>query len=588
MSEEQRRKAESLSRAELVELAKYCGMEGASNNFESPYRNRKWICENLPASLFGPQKSTMSTYAKTRSIKSSTPKSFSTQKGGEESEGAKATMAAIASGSTGGTSGALAGLSQEIARRALITQGLLPELSQGTAVESISNIPADISLDLPLVPEIPSVHVPMEGEYVPGTGKRLKYCATKPPTLPLEIDESDPSYREIFEALYPPKIGTYAPLPEIPRVLPPTPSRPLPPIPEGPFPGLPETPEGPEGPEAPGGPAKWQLSEGAKATLIAMQNTPEPSPYGVLPLSPAPSAEPVPTQYVPIPGPSKSEYVPLPPIEPIVPEQPIPETLPIIPEAPLFPVPPPKKKKAKKQPPKATCPAGFDMDDKSGLCLEVMKTCPAVEGCKAELESLGLKQKEAEKLLDSVKEDLIACQSSSAGWKQIEADLKNINLTKEEADRILVSIGKHLSARIRAGESLDSLLDRIQKTLDQSAETVANLPPVAAQEFAIVTGTTVAPPPMPKAKTAKAKSTAPIATSKSTGKSTGSGKYETSPRPSTVELQEVKLKKVTPKEKKLTQLDLESTLQTAVLKNPAFIARAKAMEGKQDENQWAA
>jgi hypothetical protein len=564
MSQAQRRKAETLSRAELVELAKYCGMPGASNNFESPYRNRQWICANLPVSLFG--SSSGSQNSKTTSYKARSKK----QRGGQlESEGAKATMAAIASGSSGGTSGALASLSEEVARRARIS--------------------TDVSLDLPPLPEIPNI--PIEGQYVPGTGRRLKYCATNPPTLPLEIGEEDPSYKEIFEALYPPKIGTYAPLPEIPGVppgippgvppgippgvtpgIPPgIPSRPLPTIPEGPLPSLPEAPEAPV-------PVGFKLSEGAKATLIAMQKEKEPyepygpyGPYGLLPLSPPPSVQPIttPSVYQPLP------LIPKGPEGPEGPEGPIiPEAIPAIQKEADKKLPVPKKKRTKKLP-KKPCATGFYMDDQSGLCLEVMKTCPAVADCKAELESLGLKQKEAEKLLDSVKEDLISCQSSSAGWKQIEADLKSINLTKEEVDRILVSIGKHLSARIRAGENLDSLLDRIQKTLDQSAETVAALPPVAAQEFALVTGTIVAPPPMPVPKANSTKITAVMP-------------VRSPSKPSAAELQGVQLRKVTSEEKKSTQKDLESTLQAAVLQNPAFIARRQAIEGTQSEGQWAA
>lgn len=54
MSQEQRRKAESLLRKELIELARYCGIKDAENNFKNPYRNKGWICANLPAFVFEP------------------------------------------------------------------------------------------------------------------------------------------------------------------------------------------------------------------------------------------------------------------------------------------------------------------------------------------------------------------------------------------------------------------------------------------------------------------------------------------------------------------------------------------------------
>jgi hypothetical protein len=266
----------------------------------------------------------------------------------------------------------------------------------------------------------------------------------------------------------------------------------------------------------------------------------------IAPLAPVlPEFPPINPNIKPLPSPLSPPSPPSPLSPPSPPSRPSPPS----PPSPSSPPGPVNRKKKTKKLPKKPCATGFYMDDQSGLCLEVMKTCPAVEGCKLELTSLGLKLKEAEKILDSVKEDLIICQSSSSGWKQIEDHLKSINLTKEEADRILVAIGKHLSARIRAGENLDSLLDKIQKTLDLSIALPVPEDPVLRPELF---------------------------------KKSGNAN-----KPSAQDLLGVQLRKVTLGEKKSTQKDLESTLQSAIMQNPGFIARRQAIEGTQDENQWA-
>lgn len=468
MSQAQRRKAESLSRPELVELARYCGLRGADNDFRTPYRNREWICANLPASIFGSSRS-----KKTRS---------KNQRGGDDP---------------------VIGLEQQ---EAPVFPG------SGASAESLAEFKR----------------------------KKLLYCKGPPLTLPVELNEDDPDYDEIYRALYPegpPEIPKELEAPEVPPELPGPPGKGKKATEAVITSGGIGTSGGLAGfaeavaekarkeavkieavPETPGliPPTKpLPLGEGGKKTLAAMREfkpTPpseigeaQPELPGLIPLRPG--EEPVtPSEYGPGPSLIPSEYGPLPPLEP---EVVIPGVVP--PEGAEVPAGPPegaeeaervevpKKKRAKKKCP-TECPDGFTMNE-AGLCLEVMKTCPAVEDCKTELQSLGLKEAEARTLLDGVKEKLVACEFSSKGWKQTESDLKDLRLTKEQADRILNSVGRHLVARMDAGEKLDTLLDTIQKTLDQTSAIVAALPPALQTEFAIQSESNIIsvpqPPPMP-------------------------------------------------------------------------------------------
>ena len=168
-----------------------------------------------------------------------------------------------------------------------------------------------------------------------------------------------------------------------------------------------------------------------------------------------------------------------------------------------------------------------------------------------------MKYQDAQKLLEGVKTDLLTCESSMSGWKQIESDLKDLNLTKQEADRIIVSVGKHLSARIKSGETLDSLLDNLQNTLDSASMQVMALPAPAVEKFADITGSAILPPPLPPAVVRSAiKNNAPL------------GALVIKPPT-----------KVSAQEKKETQGDLQSTLQNVIATDPRFLARGLAVSG---------
>jgi hypothetical protein len=541
-------RAENLSRDELIELGRLCNMPGAQGGFKNPYRNREWICANLPHFLDQPKGNKT---RRQRKLQQQGHQGLHSQRGGQE-----------------------------------------PIVGQYVPMPS----PLSSLNQAPLPPL-------MTGNF---PKRKLYYCPTDPPTQALEIDEDDPRFLEMeamFRSLPPPTTTPLVSLESTPGMIG-TQGTEGTEGSESIYQTLPLSPIGTDTQPLPAAPTgAEELSPGAKATQAAIASgatgvtsdrmaglaeeiakraatsTPEVTPT---PTIEAPSFEG--SQYGFIPGMPKPE-TPIPPKPKAKPRTPKRKPLPARPST--------KFAKAER----TTCQIGFNYDETTGMCLEVAKTCPDIEVCKAELASLGMREKDVQQLLDQVKNDLLACQSSSQGWKEIQNELQSMNLTKEETDRILVSVGKNLVARIKAGENLDSLLDRIQKTLNEGAVQVAMATEAGVPLSDVPTLIApIVPPPLPVAGIrSRIPSTlnvtqAPLA--QSTGlagltgltglaAATGATGSAGAKRPSAEQLQGVVLRKVSPVERKETQQELESTLQGALLSNPAFLARRQALQGSQ-------
>jgi hypothetical protein len=146
---------------------------------------------------------------------------------------------------------------------------------------------------------------------------------------------------------------------------------------------------------------------------------------------------------------------------------------------------------------KPSCPSGYELDA-NGRCAQVLAvSCAELEGCKVQLKSMGLKATEAQNLLENVKSDLLQCQSSQEGWKEIEDALRQYGLSKPQAKRILVAVGNNLLSQVLAGADLDDLFRTKLKQVMAAAPTFLPPPPPS----------TLPPPPplvpMPAAQAAK-------------------------------------------------------------------------------------